>query len=431
MSTDSNMAAAALLKGRAYEQMMVQFCTDAQAQYPDTWESVISNAHAEITQLEAAIKNYIKDHSSGFCGVCMWLRLIKSDEFGGQLLPGWRLPNDKDDAVWEDRLDKLMPTLQDRAIKELGWETINFSCEDSEHKPTEGMKITMQTAAPTAIKPAGPLPAKKAKVLPPHMRSSGPLPTATNTFTDPDAIRAKNQHPTPPQSVSPEPIPVDDRFTAMQRLNFTVSPELDPVDDKLAPSCTTTLVNIPYDQDLAAATTDTSLAQDIRSTLEAQAAKFIDETLATTEAKIEAVIQSRVQEQVKEQKMEWFLEYSRKQSLQAEEAQKKMREEKVMWEQEVRERLEKDMAELKTRVEIDLRKSMELIKSIQAEATEEKRQWETELRKKVKVEMAQEASKYEKELEARLKAEMAEEKVQQEKDLRERLMANMSRALMQ
>ncbi|SMQ50487.1 unnamed protein product [Zymoseptoria tritici ST99CH_3D7] len=401
------MAAAALLKGRAYEQMMVKFCTDAQAQYPDTWESVISNAHAEITQLEAAIKDYIKGHSSGFCGVCMWLHLIKSDEFGGQLLPAWRLPNDKDDAVWEDRLDKLMSTLQDRAIKELGWENVNFSCEDSEHKPTEGMKITMKTAAPTATKPADPLPAKKVKVLPPHMRSSGPQPTATNTFTDPEAIRAKNQQQfTPPQSVSPEPVPVDDKFT--------VSPDLAPVDDKLAPSCTTTLVNIPTDQDLGVVTTDTSLTQDIRSTLEAQAAKFIDETLATTEAKIEAVIQSRVQEQVKEQKMEWFLEYSRKQSRQAEEAQNKMREEKVLWEREMRGRM-----------------------------AEEKAQWEVELRKslhakivKRNAEVAEEKSKFEKELQARLTAETAKEKVQWEKDQRESIkgefMKNMmSLALMQ
>ncbi|SMR53327.1 unnamed protein product [Zymoseptoria tritici ST99CH_3D1] len=409
MSTDSNMAAAALLKGRAYEQMMVNFCTDAQAQYPDTWESVISNAHAEITQLEAAIKNYIKDHSSRFCGVCMWFQLIYSDEFGGQLLPGWRLPNDKDDSVWGDRLDKLMPTLRDRAIKELGWENINFSCEDSEHKPIEGMKNMMKTALPTTTRPADPLLVKKAKVLPPHMRANGALPTATNTFTDPEAIRAKNQQPTPPQSVSPEPIPVDDGLAAMQRLKFTVSPELDPVDDKLAPSCTTTLVNIPYDQDLAAATTDTSLAQDIRSTLEAQAAKFIDETLATTEAKIEAVIQSRVQEQVKAQKMEWFLEYSRKQSRQVEEAQDKVREEKVMWEREMRGRM-----------------------------AEEKAQWEVELRKSLhakivnrNAEVAEEKSKFEKELQARLTAETAKEKVQWEKDLRERhkaeFMENMSR----
>ncbi|KJY02277.1 hypothetical protein TI39_contig70g00011 [Zymoseptoria brevis] len=423
------MAAAALLKGRAYEQMMVKFCTDAQAQYPDTWEGVISNAHAEITQLEAAIKRFIKDHSSSFCGVCMSLQLIKSEEFGGQLLPGWRLPNDQDDGVWEDRLDKLMPILQDRAIKELGWENINFSCENSEHKPIEGTKVMMKTAAPTATKPADPLPVKKAKVLPPHMRSNGPLPIATNTFTDPDAIRAKNQQPTPPQSVSPEPVPVDDTFTAMQRLKLTVSPDLAPIDEKSAPSCTTTLVNIPHDQDLGVVTTEISLIQDIRGTLEAQAAKFIDESMAATEAKIGAATQSRVREQVKEQKMEWFLEYSRKQSRQVEEAQNKLREEKVLWEQEVRESLASDIAEQKAQWEMELRKSM------QAKATEMKREWEMELRQKVKVEMAQEAIKYEKELQARINAETAKEKVQWEKDLRERLkaefMENMSRALMQ
>jgi hypothetical protein len=360
-----------------YEEMVKRFCAAAETQDPRGELNIISQAQIELSDLKAAVAQYVLDHPASFCGECMWRYLATKKSPYGQLLSGWRLSGESEE-VGQARFNLLKTLLEDRAVEELGKENIRFECVGGGHGLVdEKISAATKSLAGMQVKDEA-----KAKFLPPHRARQSSVSARAFTGTAASS-RVAITKPAASQPVTPQPAPLQ-----------ATTPQSSSTTKSIASASKSTAVDTLM-LELDAENTSKHITHDLKEILKLQVLEAIDKNMDTTEARLDALVETKVAVRVKQEKINWYKESCKSLSKLQSDREMQLAQEKVQWEKETRERIKAELADEIAQREKALRNAIKAEVEVKWEQkmADEKVQWEKDCRQVYKAELQESLSR--------------------------------------